>query len=75
MNMDLCINPVLAEVEEYKTSSKYHLCQRKQIRKRSQSKFSFHFVTLEQTMEEVTLLSDKKASRNSDIPVKIIKEN
>ena len=45
------------------------------MRKRSQSKFSFHFVTLEQTMEEVTLLSDKKASRNSDIPVKIIKEN
>ena len=45
------------------------------MRKRSQSKFSFHFATLEQTMEEVTLLSDKKASRNSDIPVKIIKEN
>ena len=38
-------------------------------------KFSFHFVTLEETLKEVALLSNKKASQASDIPVKIIKEN
>ena len=38
-------------------------------------KFSFHFVTLEETLNEVALLSNKKASQASDIPVKIMKEN
>ena len=38
-------------------------------------KCSFHFVTLEETLKEVALLSDKKASQPLDIPVKIIKEN
>ena len=42
---------------------------------KDQPKFSFHFVTLEETLKEVALLSDKKASQASDIPVKIIKEN
>ena len=38
-------------------------------------KFSFYFVTLEETLKEVALISDKTASQASDIPVKIIKEN
>ena len=38
-------------------------------------KFTFHFVTLEETLKEVALLSNKKASQASNIPVKIIKEN
>ena len=33
-------------------------------------KFSFHFVTLEETLKEVALLGDKKASKASDIPGK-----
>ena len=44
------------------------------MREKGQPKFSFHFVTLEKIFREVALLSDKKASKASDIPVKIIKE-
>ena len=45
------------------------------MREKGLPKFSFHLVTLEETFKEVALLSDKKASQASDIPVKIIKEN
>ena len=45
------------------------------MREKGLPKFSFHLVTLEETLKEVALLSDKKASQASDIPVKIIKEN
>ena len=45
------------------------------MREKGLPKFSFHLVTLEETLNEVALLSDKKASQASDIPVKIIKEN
>ena len=44
------------------------------MREKDLPKFSFHFVTLEETLEEVSLLSDKKASQTSDIPVKKIKK-
>ena len=42
---------------------------------KGQAKFSFHIVTLEETLNEVALLRDKKASEASGIPVKLIKEN
>ena len=45
------------------------------MREKGLPKFSFHLVTLEETFKEVALLSDKKASQASDIPVKIIKQN
>ena len=45
------------------------------MREKVLPKFSFHFVTLEETLKDVALLSNKKASQTSDIPVKIIKEN
>ena len=45
------------------------------MREKAEPKFSFHFVTLKETLKEVALLSDKKSSQVSDIPVKIIKEN
>ena len=45
------------------------------MREKGLPKFSFHFVTLEETLKEVALLGDKKASQASDIPVKIIKES
>ena len=45
------------------------------MREKGLPKFSFHLVTLEETLKEVVLLCDKKASQASDIPVKIIKEN
>ena len=37
--------------------------------------FTFEFVALEETIQEVNKLSIKKASQTLDIPVKIIKEN
>ena len=39
------------------------------VREKGQPKFSFHFVASEKTIKEITLLSDKKASQASDIPV------
>ena len=45
------------------------------MREKGLPKFSFHFVTLEETLKKVALLSDKKASQASDILVKIVKEN
>ena len=45
------------------------------MREKDRPKFIFHFVTLEETLKEVALLSDKKASQASNIPVKVIKEN
>ena len=71
LNTDLCINPVLAVVEKYKHHQSI-ISINKKMRKKGQPKFSFHFVTLEGTLKEVALLSDKKASQASDIPVKII---
>ena len=41
---------------------------------KDQPKFSFHFVTLEETLKGVALLSDKKASQASDGPVKMIEK-
>ena len=40
------------------------------MRERELPKFSFPFVTLEETLKKVALLSDKKASKATDIPVK-----
>ena len=45
------------------------------MREKGLPKFSFHFVTLEQTLKEVASLSNKTASQASDIPVKITKDN
>ena len=45
------------------------------MREKKLPKFSFHLVTLEETLKEVAFLSEKKASQASDIPVKIIREN
>ena len=45
------------------------------MREKGQPKFTFHFVTFEETMKEVASPSNKKASQASDILLKIIKEN
>ena len=74
LNTDLSINPVLALVEKYKHYQGIISIDKK-VRERGQPKFNFHFATLEETLKEVAVLSDKKASQASDIPVKIIKEN
>ena len=73
-NTDLCINPVLAALEKYKHHQSI-ISINEIMRKKDQPNFSFHFVTLEETIKEVALLSGKKISQASDIPAKIIKEN
>ena len=65
LNTDLCINPVLAVVEKYK-HHQIIISINQKMGEKGQPKLTFHFVTL---------LSEKKASQASDIPVKIIKEN
>ena len=45
------------------------------MKERSQPKLSFHFVALEDTINEAVLLSEKNVSQALDIPVKIIKKN
>ena len=67
--MDLCINPVLTAIEIYKLRQNI-ISINEAMREKGQPKFSFHFMTLEETITEVALLSDKKASQASDIPVK-----
>ena len=74
LNTDLSIHPVLAVVEEYKHHQSI-ISINKKMTEKGLPKFSFHFVNSEETLKEVALLSDKKASQASDIPVKIIKEN
>ena len=74
LNTDLCINPVLAVVEKYKHHQSITSINKK-MREKGLPKFSFHYVTSGETFKEVALLSDKKASQASDIPVKVIKEN
>ena len=73
LNTDLSINPVSAVVEKYKHTS--IISNNNEMREKGLPKFNFHFVTLEETLKEVALLSDKKVSQASGIPVKIIKEN
>ena len=74
INTDLCINPVLEIIEKHKHHQSI-ISINKKMREKGLPKFRFHLVTLEETFKEVALLSDKKASQASDIPVKIVKEN
>ena len=67
--MDLCINPVLIAIEIYKLRQNI-ISINEAMREKGQPKFSFHFLTLEEIITEVALMSDKKASQASDIPVK-----
>ena len=74
LNTDLSKNPVLAVVEKYK-HHQFIISINEKMREKGQPKFSFYFVSLEETFKKVALLSDKKSSQASDIPVKIIKKN
>ena len=74
LNTDLCINPVSAVVQKYKHHQSI-ISNNKEIREKGLPKFNFHFATLEENLKEVALLSDKKVSQASDIPVKVIKKN
>ena len=49
LNMNLCKNPVLAVVEKHKHHQSIISINEK-MREKGQSKFRFHFVTLEETL-------------------------
>ena len=74
LNTDLCINLILEIVEKYKHNQSI-ISIIKKIREKGLPRFSFHLVTLEETLTGVALLRNKNASQASDIPVKTIKEN
>ena len=59
INTDLCINPVLEIIEKYKHHQSI-ISINKKMREKGLPKFSFHFLTLEETLKEVALLSDEK---------------
>ena len=59
LSTNLCINPVLAVAEKYKHRQSI-ISINKEMREKSQPKFNFHFVTLEETLKEVALFSNKK---------------
>ena len=59
LSTNLWINPVLAVAEKYKHSQSI-ISINKEMREKGQPKFSFHFVTLEETLKEVALFSNKK---------------
>ena len=48
-----------------------------EIHKRKKNRWTFYFneVSIEYTSKEILKLDNKKASQNSDIPTKILKEN
>ena len=56
LSTDLCINLVLVVVEKYKHHQSI-ISINKKMRVKGQPKFSFHFVTLEETLKEVALKS------------------
>ena len=72
LNTDLCINPVLEVVEKNKHHQSIIFINKK-MREKGIPRFSFHYVTLEETLKKVALLRGKKASQAPDIPVKINK--
>ena len=63
LNTDLCIDTVLAVVEKNKHHQRI-ISINKKMREKGLPKFSFHFVTLDKTLKQVALLSDKKASQS-----------
>ena len=66
-------NPVSKEIKKYE---KYpSIIEIKEKMKNKNMSFSFSFVTKETILNELRKLNPKKACQESDIPVKIIKEN
>ena len=56
LNADLCIIPVLIGVGKCKHYQSIIFINKK-MREKGQPKFNFHFITLEETLKEVALLS------------------
>ena len=66
-------DPVLKAVKKYEKHTS--IIKIKEKMKNKNMSFSFSFVTKETTLNELRKLNPKNACQESDIPVKIIKEN
>ena len=66
-------DPVLKAIKKYEKHPS--IIQIKEKMKNKNMSFSFSFVTKETILNELRKLNPKKACQESDIPVKIIKEN
>ena len=73
-SVELCTVPVILALEKHKDHPSITSIKNKMTSMDS-PKFSFRFVSLNETLNRVNKLNCKKASQATDIPVKIIKEN
>ena len=73
-SIELFTDPVILALEKYKDHPSITSIKNK-MTSMDNPKFSFRFVSLNETLNGVNKLNRKKASQATDIPVKIIKEN
>ena len=71
-SIDRVENPTIREILKYRNHPSITAIRE---RKKSQISFCFKEVSIEETQKEILNLNNKKASQNSDIPTKMIKEN
>ena len=72
--MDFCINPVLAAIEQSENHQSI-LSVNENMRVRGWFKLAFHFITLQETIKEGALLSNKKGSQASGIFMHLHRSN
>ena len=73
-SVELFTDPAILALEKYNDHPSITSIKNK-MTSRDNPKFSFRFVSLNKTLNEVNKLNRKKASQATDMPVKIIKEN
>ena len=73
-NIDNITNPTYLAIEKYKNHPSI-LTIKNKMQSLGHPSFSFQYVSHDQVLKEVNKLNPRKASQDSDIPVKIIREN
>ena len=73
-SVELFTDPAILALENYKDHPSIASIKNK-MASRDNPKFSFRFVSLNETLDGINKLNPKKASQATDIPIKIIKEN
>ena len=72
--MDFCINPVSAAIEQSENHQSIFSVN-KNMRVRGWFKLAFHFITIQETIKEGALLSNKKGSQASGIFMHLHRSN
>ena len=73
-NIDNITNPTYLAIEKYKNHPSI-LTIKNKMQSLGHPSFSFQYVSHDQVLKEVNKLNPRKASQDSDIPVKVIREN